>query len=91
MPLGADRIVMKLKGGLGNQMFQFAFGYYLARENHVPLFLEISSYQYDPLRFYELDCFAHDGLLSSGDVPADVIESSFTFIPELMGLRGTNI
>jgi hypothetical protein len=34
-------IVVSLKGGLGNQMFQYALGYKLARERGVPLKLDV--------------------------------------------------
>ncbi len=38
-------IVIKLKGGLGNQMFQYSFGRKLANLNKTDLFLELSSYR----------------------------------------------
>jgi Glycosyl transferase family 11 len=47
-------IVTRLTGGLGNQMFQFAAGYALSLRRGVPLELDISSYERDELRIYEL-------------------------------------
>jgi Glycosyl transferase family 11 len=38
-------VIVRIMGGLGNQMFQFAAGYALARRHRVPLLLDISSYQ----------------------------------------------
>lgn len=51
-------ITVQLKGGLGNQLFQYALGHRLATERQVPLRLDISSYDNDPLkRTYRLDHF----------------------------------
>ena len=51
-------IITKLKGGLGNQLFQYATGKRLALDRNVPLKLDISSYDNQPLaetpRKYEL-------------------------------------
>ncbi len=38
-------IITKLQGGLGNQMFQWAFGKHLSHQYNVPLFLETSFYK----------------------------------------------
>lgn len=38
-------VIVRIMGGLGNQMFQFAAGYALANKRGVPLFLDTSSYQ----------------------------------------------
>ena len=50
-------IITKLIGGLGNQMFQYAVGRYLAYKNQTALKLDISSYKSDKKRHYSLDCF----------------------------------
>ncbi|MEY4440678.1 MAG: hypothetical protein RLY49_304 [Candidatus Parcubacteria bacterium] len=53
-------IITKLKGGLGNQLFQYAFGRYLAEKNKDILKLDIIGLQQnskDTLRFYLLDKF----------------------------------
>ncbi len=42
-------IITKLKGGLGNQMFQYAAGRVLAVTNKQPLLLDVNNYQEDPL------------------------------------------
>lgn len=47
-------VVIKLMGGLGNQMFQYATGRALADHHHVALKLDITGYAEDPLRKYEL-------------------------------------
>jgi Glycosyl transferase family 11 len=47
-------IVMRLKGGLGNQLFQYALGRHLSISKNVPLQLDTSSYKVDTLREYRL-------------------------------------
>lgn len=48
-------IVARIMGGLGNQMFQYAFGLYLAEKHRTELWLDGSSYGDDQLRSYMLD------------------------------------
>jgi len=48
-------IVTRIRGGLGNQMFQYAYGLYLAQQNNTELVLECSSLDRDPLRNFVLD------------------------------------
>ena len=47
-------IIMRLKGGLGNQLFQYALGRHLSIVKKVPLQLDTSSYKVDTLREYRL-------------------------------------
>lgn len=47
-------VVIKLMGGLGNQMFQYATGRALADHYYVPLKLDITGYENNPFRKYEL-------------------------------------
>lgn len=48
-------IVARIMGGLGNQMFQYAFGLYLAEKHRTELWLDGSSFDGDRLRSYMLD------------------------------------
>jgi hypothetical protein len=68
-----DRAVyVRIKGGLGNQMFQYAAGLALARHHGCPLKLDLSYCATDPLRDYALDGF---GLVADVATPEEV--SSF--------------
>jgi len=51
-------VIMKIHSGLGNQMFQYATGRAVAERMGVELKLDISSFQEDHGRRYELDRFA---------------------------------
>lgn len=55
-------VVISLKGGLGNQMFQYAAGLSLAKKNNSDLFIDNTWFNniqpQDTIRQYELDCFS---------------------------------
>ncbi len=53
-------IVSKLSGGLGNQLFQYSFGRYLANKQGTKLLLDISFYRNQNKRKYMLDAFNID-------------------------------
>ena len=48
-------IISRLDGGLGNQMFQYAYGLYAARRNHTQLWLDLGSYASKPQHGFLLD------------------------------------
>lgn len=50
-------IIIKLQGGIGNQMFQYALGRTLSHIHGVPFFLDATDYEHDTLRSYALSCF----------------------------------
>lgn len=50
-------ITVRLKGGLGNQLFQYALGRNLALKHKTTLTLDVSSFKKDALRKYALDPF----------------------------------
>jgi hypothetical protein len=50
-------IISRMDGGLGNQMFQYAFGLYLSRRHQTPLWLDTGSYLGRPEHGYLLDRF----------------------------------
>jgi hypothetical protein len=62
-------IVMKIQGGLGNQMFQWACGRKLSLERGCPFVIDISSYNLDKKRSFQLPLFKNiQKLLSSGEI-----------------------
>lgn len=79
-------IVVRLKGGLGNQLFQYAFGYILAKKNNNKLLLDTEWFDTEgnvpwlKKRSYELDKFE----IPSAHV---VRHSSLPFIPRFFGSR----
>jgi hypothetical protein len=54
-------IVVRMEGGLGNQMFQYAAGLSLARRNGVSLRLDLSAIRADPKRTFMLNEFGIEG------------------------------
>lgn len=50
-------IIVRLTGGLGNQMFQYALGRHLAEKNSTLLKLDLSGFETYKLRRYALHCF----------------------------------
>lgn len=50
-------VVVKLQGGLGNQLFQYAFGRSIAKSHGYQIKFDITSYDQDKLRDYCLDKF----------------------------------
>ena len=51
-------IVARIEGGLGNQLFQYAFGTQLASQHDTELVLDLSSYASKPAHGYMLDRFS---------------------------------
>lgn len=58
-------IIVRLTGGLGNQLFQYAAGFRLAQANQTQLKLDLSSYKVNPERAYALTPFRIQGLIAS--------------------------
>jgi hypothetical protein len=61
-------VVVKLMGGLGNQMFQYALGRRLTYDHNVSVILDISELKKDPLRQYGLHHFAIQAEVVAGDI-----------------------
>lgn len=91
-------IIVKLKGGLGNQMFQYALGRTLSQKLKVELGLDISWFQTSKDRKYSLDAFSlpEKILRNSGSTLQDFIntnhtktvsESSFEFDKEILNAQ----
>jgi len=58
-------VIVKLRGGLGNQMFQYAIGRNLALKNNTMLKFDVSELERDKLRHYELEIFNISGSIAS--------------------------
>lgn len=57
-------IITKLSGGLGNQMFQYAAGFSVAKRMKTHLFLDTRDYTYDHNRDFELYNFKISGTIA---------------------------
>lgn len=60
-------IIVNIIGGLGNQFFQYAFGYALSRHHNKTLKLDISAFDKYPLRTYELGSFNINPIIATED------------------------
>lgn len=73
-------ITVKLKGGLGNQLFQYAYGRAVSLKLETPLVLDISGYndqsEIDTQREFQLECFNLQAAVSnnSRDTKIDSIK-----------------
>lgn len=56
-PINVNMIIVRLNGGIGNQMFQYALGRHLAEINSTLLKLDLTGFEEYKLRKYELHCF----------------------------------
>lgn len=72
-------IVMRLKGGLGNQMFQYALGRRLAIDHNTDLMLDTASFNHDRLRVYRLDVF-NIKASASDRLPFVATDSRFKYV-----------
>lgn len=73
-------IIVKLIGGLGNQMFQYALGRRLSVDRNVPLKLDISWYSKDSPRQYSLNVFDIQASIASKEEVEQFIPSSLSMI-----------
>ncbi|MGV4793000.1 alpha-1,2-fucosyltransferase [Rhizobium sp. F40D2] len=55
-PIRQGPVVIRLVGGLGNQMFQYAAALGLAEHQRRPLLLDVSAFATYKIRSYQLDC-----------------------------------
>ncbi|NNF02069.1 MAG: alpha-1,2-fucosyltransferase [Bacteroidia bacterium] len=72
-------IIVKLTGGLGNQMFQYAAGRSLAEKHGADLKLDISNFQYVKNRNYKLHLFNINESFSTKEDVFDLVGSRAQF------------
>ena len=58
-------VIVQLSGGLGNQLFQYAYGKSLATRNKCRLKLDLSMFEFDTKRDYSLMPFKIEAELAS--------------------------
>lgn len=68
-------IIVRLIGGLGNQMFQYAAGRRLAYHHNTELFLDVTGFASYPLRKYDLDSFRINATIAPLDLLKRVLFS----------------
>ena len=72
-------ILIRLRGGLGNQMFQYAAARRLAEKHSTVLKLDLTEFESDRLRKYSLHCFLiRDCLLSKWEVENMVFPQNYS-------------
>lgn len=86
-------IIVKLLGGLGNQMFQYATGRAVARRLNAELLLDISGFVHYDLRCYELDFWNIRARPASDDelVRSGVSSGRPTFLRRLARVAGLGL
>ena len=70
-------IVVRICGGLGNQMFQYALGRRLAIDRGVTLKLDISWFETETERMYELDVFQTEVAFADPDCVGRILNPPF--------------
>jgi len=81
-------IVVKLKGGLGNQMFQYALGRNLSLRNKTELKFDLTELEQDKLRYYELDIFNVSATVASKSEIMLIRKNSKGIISKILGILG---
>ena len=86
-------IISRIDGGLGNQMFQYAYGFYLAQRAETEFYLDISSYEKQPQHGYLLDHFRIDAEVLPAKLVAKIPRkyrssvAKVTWLQDRFGLR----
>jgi len=78
-------IVVKIFGGLGNQLFQYAFGRRLALERNIELYFDLSIYNQSfdssfTKRDFEMDVFDINGKIADAKILSHFSQSKFNFL-----------
>jgi hypothetical protein len=71
-----SKVITKLYGGLGNQMFQYAVGRSLSLALNKQLLIDTSSFESYTLRAFELDCFLLQPVIAEKEVMDRILYSA---------------
>lgn len=88
--MSSNVVISKLAGGLGNQMFQYACGYAVARRLQATLLLDTTFLKLKPdnanytLRDFELDVFRLRADLASSELTAPYISNQRSLLQRVM-------
>lgn len=77
-------IIIKLKGGLGNQMFQYAVAKHLSIKNNTELLLDLRQYKKDDKRSYDLKFFNTNVNVASKKDIDKIINEKTIFLKKLL-------
>lgn len=77
-------IVVKLMGGLGNQMFQYAFAKSLSLRKKESFLLDTNDFNYDQLRDFELAVFDLNAKVASNEIVVASKTKKLTFFSKLI-------
>lgn len=75
-------IIIQVMGGLGNQLFQWAYGKYLSEIYNIPVYLDASFYDRDTFRQFSLNKFSnisYNLIKYPSEAPQDIIIIYDTF------------
>lgn len=93
--MSSSPVSVRLSGGLGNQMFQYAFGRALAEARQAPLLLARHGFNYrakgETPRSYALDAFVLNPSVTVSDAPYSFLLNRIARkVPALQGLLGVH-
>ena len=71
-------VIIKLQGGLGNQLFQYAAGYSLAKKTNRKFVMDLSHYEKSGSRSYQLDKLHISATAWDGQVPNKILSRLLT-------------
>ena len=74
--------IVAIKGGLGNQLFQYAFAKYLNQTFNISIKLDISWFKKQSLRKFELDKFVINNSFENIDYPLSLINKITSYRSE---------
>ena len=86
----SEFFTMRLLGGLGNQMFQFAAGYSLSRTHHKRLVLDTAIYSKNKLRKLELENFSLPNDIEIAEVKPEAIGSRTNVFRKVLSSLGSS-